>query len=156
MPAKSLDFIIIGAQKAATTSLYKYLNAHPAIFMPPDKEVPFFTRPDLYQKGLAWYLQTHFANASPDQLWGKATPQYMCDPQAPARIYHALPEVKLIASLRHPIKRSFSHYKMAVHRGVEQRTFDEAISDLLSPVALAQARTLPPGLKNENKWRKEH
>lgn len=130
---KTLDFIIIGAQKSGTTSLYRYLEAHPKIYMPPDKEAPFFSESEQLAKGWDWYLNEYFKGAPGDTLWGKVTPQYMAVSQVPARIKAQIPSVKLIAILRNPIDRAFSHYRMVVRRGTEQRSFEGAVEQLLSP-----------------------
>ena len=62
---RSVDFFVVGAQKSATTSLFKYLSAHPDIFMPPEKEVSFFSDTDYFERGVEEYLATHFGNADP-------------------------------------------------------------------------------------------
>jgi hypothetical protein len=139
---KTLDFIIIGAQKGGTTSLFKYLIEHPAIYMPPEKEAPFFSHAD-YHKGWDWFLQEYFAHIPPGRLWGKASTQYMGHGQVPQRLAQQLPEVKLIALLREPVNRAASHYKMNVRHGIETRSFEQVIQDLLCPEALAAARANP-------------
>lgn len=146
---KTLDFIIIGAQKSGTTSLYKYLQAHPRIYMPPDKEAPFFSENERLAKGWDWYLNEYFVGAPDDTLWGKATPQYMTVSQVPARIKAQIPSVKLIAILRNPIDRAYSHYKMAVRRGSEKRSFEGAVEQLLSPSAARAARELQASPQDE-------
>ncbi len=140
---KKLDFIIIGAQKGGTTSLHMYLKTHPEIYMPSNKEAPFFSLDSIYTKGWNWYVKEYFTNALDDQVWGKATPHYMADPRVPQRIYETMPDVKLIAVLRNPIDRAFSHYQMSVRRGWEKRTFEEAMHNLLTTEKLNYARSLP-------------
>ena len=151
MGVKKLDFIVIGAQKAGTTSLYKYLQPHPKIYMPPEKEAPFFSSDDLYELGWEWYVREFFEGAPEDKLWGKVTPQYMSDSRVPPRIYATMPNVKLIALLRNPVDRAFSHYRMTVRRGLDKRTFDDAVDELLRDEMLEYARSLPAGLENESK-----
>lgn len=138
--ARPLDFLIIGAQKAGTTSLFAYLNTHPAIYMPPEKEAPFFSDGEKMAKGWAWYVSEYYADAPPGALWGKATPHYMLDAAAPQRIKATLPDVKLIALLRDPVRRAYSAYQMAVQRGFEKRSFEQAIETLLKPDNLAKTR----------------
>ncbi len=139
--ASALDFIIIGAQKSATTSLYHYLQGHPQIVMPAAKEAPFFVG-DNYQPHL-WpeFCEQHFSGAPDDALLGKATPQYMADVAAAERIHSLFPNTKLIAVLRDPIDRAWSHYKMDLRRETESRTFNEAVEQLLDTAALQNART---------------
>lgn len=120
------DFLIIGAMKAGTSSLAKYLGAHPNVFMATEKEIHFF---DLhYKRGLDWYA-TRFASARAEQQLGEATPIYMYDREAFGRLAAALPEVRLIVILRNPIDRAYSHYWRAVeHRGEETLSFEAALS----------------------------
>ena len=68
-------------------------------------------------------------NAPPDSLWGKITPHYWEDPRVPERMFAKMPDIKLIALLRNPIDRLFSHYRFLVRRGVEPRPFEEVVFD---------------------------
>lgn len=146
-----LDFLIIGAQKSGTTTLFKLLSEHPEIYMPSGKEAPFFTKNIEYAKGLPSYTKTFFLDASPNQLWGTATPHYLSDPRVPERILNTVPEVKLVAILRNPAERALSHYRMSVRRGFEKRSFEDAISEMLGLDSLENARSLPTGYMNEDK-----
>jgi hypothetical protein len=143
MSKSALDFVIIGAQKAGTTSLYRYLQPHPQIYMPPEKEAQFFNHDERFAKGWEWYLAEFFAGAPEAKLWGKATPNYLSDPRVPERIREVLPEVRLVALLRDPIERAYSHYAMACRRGAERRSFDQAVGDQLEKQALEEARARP-------------
>lgn len=107
-----LDFIVIGAQKSGTTSLFRYLQKHPEIFLPKEKESPIFTEPNLTSEMINHYFKEHFHEARNEQLWGTVTPQYMSDPSCAIKIKAAIPDVKLIAMLRNPIDRAISQYKM--------------------------------------------
>lgn len=139
---KTLDFLIIGAQKCATTTLFEQLRAHPDIVMPLEKEVPFFNRKDVSNSAWQAFAERHFG--APDgRLWGKATPQYLSDTYAARRIATLMPEVKLVVILRDPIERSWSHYRMDRRRGTEQRPFDEVIRGLLDPETAQANRSLP-------------
>lgn len=138
-----LDFLIIGAQKAGTTTLFKLLAEKQNIYMPAEKEAPFFSLDDRYDQGWDWFIREFFSTAPEDRLWGKASPQYMSDPRVPERLSQQLPQVRLIAILRNPIERAFSHYRMIVKRGLEIRGFSEAISQSLDASNLQQARLLP-------------
>lgn len=139
---KSLDFLIIGAQKCATTALFEHLRQHPQINMPLEKEVPFFTRSHCDESAWNEYAQQHFGTAD-GRLWGKATPQYMCDPSAAQRIRALMPNTRLVAILRDPIDRTHSHHLMGQRRATEDRTFDDSIDQLLTPDALVRNRELP-------------
>jgi hypothetical protein len=125
-----IDFLLIGAQKSGTTSLWKHLAAHPDIFVPATKEVEFFSNPERFERGLAWYWETYFAAAPDAMRKGEATTQYMMFPEVPRRIHDAFPTIKLLAVLRNPIDRAHSHYRMSVMRGYEARSFEECVDAL--------------------------
>ena len=147
MPAvgDTLDFIVIGAQRSGTTSLWRYLDSHPAIHIPASKEAPFFSHPT-YARGLSWYLAEYFADATPERYWGTVSPQYMMGSAAAdehelaRRIRVTVPDTKLIAVLRDPIERARSQHTLNVHRGIEHREFGIAAEALLNPEALREAR----------------
>lgn len=101
------NFIIIGAAKAASTWLSDCLGEHPDVFMADIKEVRFFTR--YYDQGLDWY-QTHFSDWNGQKAVGEATPGYLGNDHAPARIRQTLGEVPLILSMRHPVDRAYSAF----------------------------------------------
>lgn len=156
-----LDFIVIGAQKAGTTTLYEYLRRHPEICMPAGKEAPYFSKEAARCRGWDIYLGKHFGLANPECRWGTATPQYMFgavydevnmpiptpglsnEHAVPLRIREQLPDVRLIAILRDPAERTYSHHLMTTLSGLETRPFDETIEELLSPDALEDARLHP-------------
>lgn len=139
---KNLDFLIIGAQKCATTTLFEHLRKHPDIHMPLEKEVPFFTGEACDEA--AWErFAAQKLGAADGRLWGKATPQYMCDPRVPERIRALMPQVKLVAILRDPIERTLSHYLMGKRRNTETQSFDEVVETSLDPGVLQRNRLLP-------------
>jgi hypothetical protein len=130
------DFIIIGAAKAGTTSLYAILDRHPDIFMPDVKEPEFFARDELYAKGIASYAKA-YASATPEQLTGEASTLYSLAPHFPhtaERIKRNMPKVKLIYVLREPVSRAYSYYLQIIknYQNVTgdltvHRTFEEFI-----------------------------
>ena len=105
------DFIIIGAQKAGTTSLYNYLLQNPVVGKSLKKEIHYF---DLnYTKGINWY-RSHFVKKRIQKnisVIGEASPLYLYHPEAPNRVSENYPEIKLIVILRDPVERVISHYK---------------------------------------------
>lgn len=104
------NFLIIGSQKAGTTSLYNILKQHPQVFMPEKKEVNFFFLEKEFRKGMAYYQQ-YFADIPVGKkVFGEASPGYICHPQAPGRIKESLPYAKLILTVRNPIERAYSQY----------------------------------------------
>ncbi len=127
------DFLIIGAMRGGTSSLYHYLVQHPCIAHAQTKEVHYFD--SHYQKGPLWY-RAHFDTVGSKWLLrargrsfvtGEATAYYLFHPQVPTRVFRLMPRVKLIALLRNPVDRAYSHYQRAVRRGREKLSFDEAI-----------------------------
>lgn len=122
-----LDFLIIGAQKCGTTSLYHYLTQHPQIVSATRKEVHFF---DLnYSLGLEWYKTQLGQGDCPDCLYGEASPYYIFHPQVPQRVYQLFPQVKLIVLLRNPVDRAISHYYHEFNRlKAENLSLEEAIA----------------------------
>ena len=110
------DYLIIGAQKAGTTSLHAYLAAHPDVGDPVTKEVHYFDIAS--ERGIEWY-RAHFPLRSEARLAGESTPYYLFHPAVPARVKAQLPEAKLIVLLRDPVERAFSHYNYEVSLGYE-------------------------------------
>jgi hypothetical protein len=113
------DFLIVGAAKAGTTTLYQHLARHPDVFMSTPKEPKFFSHPEPWERGEEWY-RSLFAGAGRDQLAGEASTAYSWyphGPDVPQRIAKLLsPEVKLIYLMRHPVDRAYSNYLMERHR----------------------------------------
>ena len=125
------NFLIIGSQKAGTTSLYHILKEHPQIYMPDTKEVNFFFKDDAYARGPEHYA-THFADAASQLALGEASPGYICHPETPARIHALLPDAKLILTVRDPIKRAISQYWDNRRHLNEPLTFAQALDVYLS------------------------
>ena len=129
------DFIVIGCQKCATTSLYDYLIQHPNISSATEKEIHFFD--SNYNVGITWYrsffptvFSKQFSKLRKEKfVTGEASPMYIFNPIVSKRILSILPNVKLIAILRNPIDRAYSHYNMQVKNGYETLSFEEAIKN---------------------------
>jgi hypothetical protein len=120
-------FLILGAQRSGTTTLYKWIMQHPQIRPGTMKEIHFFDQN--YQNGVSWY-RLHFplrSKLGSDRITGESTPYYLFHPRAPERIRHVLPDVKMIALLRNPVERAVSHYFREVHLGHEDRPIEEAL-----------------------------
>lgn len=130
------DFLIIGAQKGGTTSLYTYLCRHPDVLRSARAEIHFFDQ--FYDRGLGWY-RAHFATSLERKragrrgrsrvLTGEATPYYIAHPHVAKRVRLALPSVKVIALLRNPVDRANSHYQHNRRLGREPLSFEEAIEN---------------------------
>jgi len=133
------DFMIIGAQKCGTTTLYDYLARHPDIRPARKKELHFFD--NSYARGERWYRSNfppHYPTPRP-RRWatGEASPYYLLHPLAPARARQMLPSARIIAVLRHPVDRAYSHYQHERAKGRESLAFAEAIA--AEPARTAQA-----------------
>jgi hypothetical protein len=115
---------VIGAQKAGTTALYAYLRWHPDIVGPSWKEVSFFDRH--WWRGEAWY-RGQFPVRAEGRLVGEASPSYLFHPLAPERARSLVPDAKLIALVRNPADRAFSHYQLEVALGREPLSFEDSL-----------------------------
>ena len=128
------DYIIIGAQKCGTSSLYRYISEHPSAAPAIGKEVHFFDWH--FERGPSWY-RAHFpsmlygaafrARTGRKLVTGEASPYYIFHPHVPARVKALLPQVKLIAMLRDPVERAISSYFHQVRSGNETLTLAEAL-----------------------------
>ena len=139
------NFIIVGATKAGTTSLYHYLKQHPDVYMPAIKEPKFFkveegtipreNGPQGWREGarhvrtLEMY-QGLFQNAQNERARGEASPQYLYFPDVPPRIHKHVPDADIIAVLRNPVDRAFSAFCHLIRDGNEIHTdFAAALQD---------------------------
>jgi hypothetical protein len=126
------NFLLIGAMKAGTTSLWHYLRSHPQVFMPDVKEVMFFDPRHEWHRGVAWYEAQFQAATAEQTAVGEASTSYTKFPvvrDVPARIASILPDVRLLYVLRHPIERMRSHYLYALSRGKERRPIEQAFAE---------------------------
>jgi hypothetical protein len=125
-------FLIIGSQKAGTTSLYDVLARHPEVSMARKKEVHFFIHDHLYRQGISRY-ERFFQPLKPGaRAVGEATPGYICYPQVPARIAEHLPRAKLVLTVRHPVERAYSQYWYARRHLAEALSFEQAVEAYFS------------------------
>jgi len=122
------DFLIIGAQKAATTWLWNILDSHPDTDLPQKKEIHFFGGVENYNKGKEWYYN-HFTGLDKTKITGEASTSYLYDyipywnnssnsievshslPTIPELIINEMPDVKILVVLRDPVARAISAYK---------------------------------------------
>ena len=110
------SFLVVGAMKAGTTSLHRYLAAHPDVFMSRTKQLDFFVEDGEWRRGLDWY-RAQFAPAGAARAVGETSPRYSKDPLCPGvptRVLEVLPEVRIVYLLRHPIERVRSHHRHAL------------------------------------------
>lgn len=124
------NFLVIGAMKAGTTSLHRYLRAHPQVFMPEEKELHFFVAERHWGRGQCWY-EAQFSEAAGAVAVGEASPTYSMHPEfsgVPDRVAELLPDVRLVYCLRHPIERMRSHYLHELEKGRERAPIDRALA----------------------------
>lgn len=123
------NFLVIGAPRCGTSSLARCLRGHPEVFLATPMELRFFDRE--YERGLSWY-SGHFAGVDGETAVGEASPSYLYRAEAVERMADAVPSARLIAVLRDPVARAYSHYWMERMRGRERRSFAQAVDDELS------------------------
>jgi len=123
-------FLIIGAMKCGTTSLYYYLAEHPDIGMSRRKETNFFVETHNWERGRDWYAH-QFPDGGPER--GECSPNYtkrhLYDGVA-ERIQTVCPDAKLIYLVRDPIERTVSHYLSNCRQRREERSFEAAVADV--------------------------
>ena len=124
------NFLIAGAAKCGSYSLFYYLGKHPDILTSKVKEISYFTE---YwgTKDLQWY-KSFFNHWAGEKAIGEATVEYMVDENAPSRIYQTIPHIKLIFIMRDPVQRAWSHYWHRVKMGEEKRDFEAIINNKTS------------------------
>jgi hypothetical protein len=147
------SFLIIGAQRAGTTSLIDYLGRHPDVAAPSpgghyaypgelvswrgswlEKELHFFD--SRFELGLDWYrsffplrARRRVARArGRDLIAGEATPYYLFHPGVPERVAATLPDVRLIVLVRNPVDRAYSHFHLMKRKGLEKLSFAKAVA----------------------------
>jgi hypothetical protein len=125
------NFVGIAAVKAGSTSIYHYLGEHPEVYVSPIKETNYFVfegqREHRFRvRSWAEYCG-QFAGATREPAVGEFSPLYVNHPGAAARIAAALPDVRLLASLRSPADRAYSDWIGVVRSGLESKPADEAI-----------------------------
>jgi len=137
------SFILVGAQRAGTTSLFRALSSHPLVHSANfHKGVNYF---DLnYDQEFSWYqghfprstyLRRHSRGVPGDPVTFEASGYYMFHPCAPQRIARHLPEVRVLAMLRDPVERAYSAWKHELARGFETESFERALD--LEPARLS-------------------
>ena len=114
-----LEFLIIGTQKAGTTSLYEYISEHPEIYVPQVKEIQYFVDDRFYEQGPV-YLDAFYKGATADQAKGLAYVHMLPFADCPSRVVDFNSKMKLVIMLREPIKRAFSAYNFAMKNGWEE------------------------------------
>lgn len=133
------DFVIAGAKRGGTTSLYKYVLEHPSIqpLFPGQQHIKGVHYYDSnYNRGLRWY-RSHFPLALGDRhlarpglqpaMAGDASPYYLFHPLAAERLARDFPDIRIVIFLRDPVERAYSHFKERTHHGGETLSFEAAL-----------------------------
>jgi hypothetical protein len=120
------DALVIGAQRAGTSSLYRYLGAHPGVAPSFRKEVEYFSRYEA--RGEDWYRAHFELRSGRRHLRFEATPDYLFHPLAADRAASLVPQAKLVVLLRDPAERAWSHYRHMVRLGYETLDFAAALA----------------------------
>jgi hypothetical protein len=123
------NFLIVGAQKAGTTSLWHYLRSHEDVFLPDNKEPGYFAEEFGWNNGNRWY-ERFFTGAEECHAIGEASTFYTMYPYfkgVPKRIASVLPDVRIIYMMRDPIERMRSCYVQLLTDGQERRPMKEAL-----------------------------
>ncbi len=140
-----LDFLVIGAQKSATTWLFDCLQCHPQLQLPAKKREVEYLGGDLYQNnGADWYFSL-LGEPQPNKKLGDVSVEYIYDPRSAEVVHHYAPKVKMILSLREPVSRAISAYYWHVRK--------KTIPDLSLEDALFRALLIfeQEGLESTNK-----
>jgi len=128
------NFLIIGANKAGTTSLHSYLFSHPEIFMSKIKEPMFFAfdgkELPVNSSGIINNINDYkklFEDVTNEIAIGEASTTYLHNSRFAERIKSYIPNVNIIGILRNPIDRAYSNYRMNVDFGIEKRSFKKCV-----------------------------
>jgi len=121
-------FIFIGADRCGSKSLHNIFRQHPDCYVPPIADPLFFD--ENYERGLAWYFALFAAAPPTARAIGEFSHNYIHSAEAARRIATDLPDIKLLATLRHPIERTFSSYTSALTSGVIRTSFEQALNEV--------------------------
>jgi hypothetical protein len=151
------DFLVIGAKRGGTTSLWRYLAEHDGIlnlFPRPENIKGLYYFDENFGRGERWY-RSHFPSVGTRALAsrrvgysvvaGEATPYYLYHPLAPTRARAVVPNAVIVAVLRDPVERAFSHFKERRTNGTEPLSFSEAIDAEPARLAGEEQRIIADG-----------
>jgi len=158
------DFLIVGANKAGTTSLANYLNMHPKIKISDVKEPMYFnSTADMVSASkeeanlanpyiaitLDHYSKMFEKHDESVELFAEASTAYLATPKISASLMKkVIPDVKVIAVLREPVSRAVSAYKMCLGNGIEDRTFSEVVQNAENEMTILSAHGVKEYIRN--------
>jgi hypothetical protein len=120
------SFLVIGTKRGGSTSLYEYLIRHPDVAGCLLRKGSHYFDVN-FSRGPGWYWSVFPLDRGRGAITGEASPYYMFHPLAPQRIATTLPQARLIAVLRDPVERAWSHYQYERRLGAEPLPFQEAL-----------------------------
>ena len=118
-------FLGLGTQKGGTTSLQQLLEQHPGVYLPPCKEVHYFS---LHAEEPARWYAKHYRDARRGQRRGDITPFYLFHPEVPERVQALLPTARMFVLLRDPVERALSQVFHAQRKGFEPLGLEQALA----------------------------
>ena len=129
------DFLVIGAKRCGTTSLYQHLPEHPCISKSPHDNMGFFN--DNFHLGVNWYksfFPTTFTRKKIKSKFGNflafdVTTKYMEEESTANNVYQTKPNMKIIIILRNPVDRAYSQYHLSVRQTAERRSFEDVVEE---------------------------
>ena len=127
------QFAVAGSMRSGTQSIHYYLSQHPSLHMCPIEKQGFFANDLLFKLGypqLTSY-ENQFSAKDEELIRGEVCPDYLFNANCLSRLQIYNPDIKLIAILRNPAERAYSHWQFAKNMGTEHRSFPEAIQDEL-------------------------
>lgn len=150
---QKIDFLIIGAQKAGTSSLMRFLERTTEYFFVAKQECHFWSRDYKYNDpdGFAQYL-SNFSEARPDQIIGEKSPSYLANDKVAARVAQYFPKIKLIAIMRDPADRAYSAYLHGQRIGAISKSisFGDAIQNYKEFQGVAYGDVISQGFYAKN------
>ena len=134
------DFLVIGAKRCGTTSLYQHLSEHPCISRSPRDNIGFFN--ENYHLGINWYkslfptvfYKKKMESKNKQCLFFDVTSTYMEEELTAKNVYEVNPNQKIIVILRNPVDRAYSHYHVNVKEKSEKRSFEDAIFEEMNRI----------------------
>jgi hypothetical protein len=135
------EFVIIGAKRCGTTSLYRYLGEHPQVapMFPSARRIPLMRSDQKgvhyfesnHARGNRWYrsfFRSKWARQRAGQIAGEASPYYLFHPRVAGLAAKEIPHARLIVLLRDPVERTYSHWSEQRRNGVETLSFEDALA----------------------------
>ena len=158
------DFLVIGAKRCGTTSLFYHLPEHPCIPKSSHDNMGFFN--DNYHLGVNWYksfFPTIFTRNKIKSKFGNflafdVTTTYMEEESTANNVYQTKPNMKIIVILRNPVDRTYSHFLKNVREKVEKRNFESAVEENMGRMkkeSYEQHETKPKFIVDENNYLKK-